>query len=715
MVTINGNSNNNNLFGTQENDVINAGAGNDTVSGLGGSDTINGGEGDDTLYGGVQPGFSASPRTTKIATSDFTPAAQWGNFNDYPRQVADVNGDGRADIIGFADDVVRVALAKADGTFEVFKNALAGFTPQAGGWNSFNQYPRQVADVNGDGRADVVGFGEKNVTVALGKADGTFEAAKDVLADFTPASNGWSSFDEYPRQLADVNGDGRADIVGFGAADVRVALGKADGTFEPGKSTVIGFTPQTGGWNSFNQFPRQLADVNGDGRADIVGFGGKNVTVALGKTDGTFEAAKDVLADFTPSQSWDSFDKYPRQVADINGDGRADIVGFGDKDIAIAFGKADGTFAPTQVLNIDLPDVFTPQRGGWNSFNQFPRQLADVNGDGRADIIGFGAGNVLVSLAPLEVGIDGDDTLDGGAGADKMFGGIGNDTYIVDNSGDVVTELAGEGTDTVISSIDYVLGNNVENLTLSGTSVVGRGNSLNNVITGNASNNLLIGGDGDDQLFGLAGDDSLVGGAGSDRMVGGVGNDTYVYTAGDTIVEAANEGNDTVFSSTDYTLGANLENLTLTDTAVKGTGNELNNTITGNDAANILDGGAGLDTLIGGSGNDTYLVNDAADIVTEAFGGGSDTVITSTSYTLGANVENVILTGSSRVQAIGNDLNNVLTGNAGVNVINAGAGADTLIGGRGADTMKGGKGADRFVFTGMADKGDRVLDFSKQE
>jgi Ca2+-binding RTX toxin-like protein len=180
-------------------------------------------------------------------------------------------------------------------------------------------------------------------------------------------------------------------------------------------------------------------------------------------------------------------------------------------------------------------------------------------------------------------------------------------------------------------------------------------------------------------------------------------------------VEAANEGTDTVFSSTDYTLAANLENLTLTGTAIKGTGNELNNIITGNDAANILDGGAGVDTLIGGLGNDTYLINDAADMVTEAANGGIDTVITSTSYTLGANVENLVFTGSSKVKAIGNEHNNVLTGNAGVNVFSAGAGKDTLIGGRGADTMKGGKGADRFVFTSVADKSDRIQDFSRKE
>ncbi|HEX8574354.1 MAG TPA: M10 family metallopeptidase C-terminal domain-containing protein [Allosphingosinicella sp.] len=206
------------------------------------------------------------------------------------------------------------------------------------------------------------------------------------------------------------------------------------------------------------------------------------------------------------------------------------------------------------------------------------------------------------------VGGAGDDMLDGGAGADGLTGGLGNDRYIVDDSGDIVTELADEGTDAVESSISYTLGANVENLTLTGTAANGTGNGLANAITGNAIGNTLLGGLGNDVLTGLGGDDSLDGGTGADSMIGGVGNDFYVIDeAGDLVTELAGEGTDTVSSSISYTLGDNVENLILTGSATDGTGNGLDNVITGNALANTLSGGAGNDRLVGGNGVDSLV------------------------------------------------------------------------------------------------------------
>ncbi|MBI1208911.1 MAG: hypothetical protein GC191_16695 [Azospirillum sp.] len=205
----------------------------------------------------------------------------------------------------------------------------------------------------------------------------------------------------------------------------------------------------------------------------------------------------------------------------------------------------------------------------------------------------------------------GDDTLDGGSGADTMRGGTGDDTYVVDNAGDVVTELAGEGNDTVQSKIAFTLGDNVENLTLTGVSSInGTGNELDNLITGNVVNNTLSGG---------AGNDTLNGGGGTDTLIGGSGDDLYVVdSSGDVVTEQADEGTDTVRSTITYTLGGNVENLALTGSStINGTGNELDNIITGNAANNTLtgnagndtlDGGAGTDILTGGSGDDTYVL-----------------------------------------------------------------------------------------------------------
>ena len=260
--------------------------------------------------------------------------------------------------------------------------------------------------------------------------------------------------------------------------------------------------------------------------------------------------------------------------------------------------------------------------------------------------------------------------LDGGAGADTLLGGAGNDTYVVDSTGDIVTEGASAGTDTVESTTTYTLGANVENLILTGTAAINAtGNTLVNALTGNSGAN------------------QLNGGAGADTMAGGAGNDIYVVdNVADVVTEAASAGTDRIDSSVTFTLGTNVENLTLTGTAaINGTGNTLNNALTGNTGANRLDGGAGNDTMAGGTGDDIYVVDNATDVVTEGASAGTDRVESSVTYTLAANVENLVLTGTTAINGTGNTLANALTGNAAANVLNGGAGADTMSGGLGDD------------------------------
>jgi trimeric autotransporter adhesin len=322
-------------------------------------------------------------------------------------------------------------------------------------------------------------------------------------------------------------------------------------------------------------------------------------------------------------------------------------------------------------------------------------------------------------------GDDNANVLDGGLGADILTGGKGNDIYVVENRSDQTIELAAEGTDTVIASISWTLGNHLENLTLAEAGDIhATGNALDNVLIGNSGRNTLTGGAGNDMLYG---------GLGADTLIGGTGNDIYfVDNLGDRISESANAGTDLVNSSVTHTLGVNVENLTLTGTDnINGTGNTLHNVLTGNAGNNILLGGAGNDTLngaagndtlnggdgndtlIGGTGNDTliggtgddiYEVDHAADIVTEALRSGTDTVRSASSqYTLGANLENLTLIGTNAINGTGNELANNLTGNSAANTLNGMAGDDflhgeggndTLIGGDGNDTLRGGEGAD---------------------
>jgi len=276
---------------------------------------------------------------------------------------------------------------------------------------------------------------------------------------------------------------------------------------------------------------------------------------------------------------------------------------------------------------------------------------------------------------------------------DSMSGGAGDDIYVVADTGDKITELFAAGTDTVLSSADYALAANIENLTLTSASHIGTGNTLNNTLTGSV---------------------------GLDTLVGGAGNDTYVVQdTGDTVTELSNAGTDTVQSSVNYTLSVNVEHLTLTGSdAINGTGNVLGNVLTGNTAVNTLsgdfgndtlDGGTGADTLAGGVGNDTYVVDDTGDLTNESNSEGTDTVRSSVNYTLADHVENLVLTGTAALTGTGNELANVITGNDGSNA---------LTGGLGVDTLSGGAGADIFIFTAADQTGigtgnrDVITDFS---
>ena len=240
-----------------------------------------------------------------------------------------------------------------------------------------------------------------------------------------------------------------------------------------------------------------------------------------------------------------------------------------------------------------------------------------------------------------------------------------------------------------------------------------------------AGNDTINGSSFNDMLWGYAGDDTIDGGAGADTLVGGGGNDTYgVDNASDVVTENLNEGIDTVQSIVSYTLGANIENLTLTWTTtgwVDGTGNDLDNILIGNEFSNILSGGAGADTLDGGSGHDTldgglgadvmtggggsdtYVVDNIGDVISPEFlYGGGDTVRSSIDYTIVDYFENLVLTGAAEISGTGNVLDNALTGNDAANMLDGGGGNDILHGGAGNDTLIGGQGVDSF-FGGAGD------------
>ena len=305
------------------------------------------------------------------------------------------------------------------------------------------------------------------------------------------------------------------------------------------------------------------------------------------------------------------------------------------------------------------------------------------------------------------LGNGGDNILDGGLGNDTLTGGAGNDTYVLNAAGDVVVELGPDTGDTVKSSAASLTAfAGIENYFFTGTkaftftgdgvdNVVSGGNG-NDTLDGAGGNDTLSGNGGNDSLIGGTGDDSLDGGAGNDKMSGGSGNDSYVINAaGDTIIEEGGDIEDQVKSSVTVNLAilasGLIEHTILTGaTAINATGNDENNELTGNSAANKLNGGAGADTLTGGNGADIYTVDNAGDKVVEtnaAASGGVDIVNSAIDFTLGANVEKLmLLAGFGDIDGTGNTLNNTITGNEGANRLDGGVGNDTMTGGAGSDT-----------------------------
>jgi VCBS repeat-containing protein len=602
---LNGDAGDDQLFGDAGNDVLNGGLGADNLQGGAGDDTLNGGIGADNLQGGAgDDTFVVDNAADAVLEND-------GEGSDTVQSSVSYT------LTDHVENLTLTGSAAINGSGNVLDNLITG----NGGNNLLK---------GEDGSDTLVG-----------------NAGNDILDGGAGADKlqGGTGDDTY---VVDDAGDLVSESAGAGIDTVQTDLS------------------YTLGANVENLSLAGAADLSGTGNTlnnAIVGNAGANLLDGAAGTDTMTGGAGN--------------DTY---IVDTTGDVIVEAAGGGNDT---AYSSANYTLS----ANVETL-VLTGS--------------AAINGSGNAQantIIGNAGNNTLSGMAgnDLLVGGAGNDILDGGLDADTLEGGAGNDTYVVDNAGDVVVENAGEGVDTVQSSIAYTLGATVENLALTGGAHInGAGNALDNVITGNSGNNVLNGLDGNDTLVGGLGNDTLDGGAGADSLQGGAGDDTYlVDDAGDVVVEGAGAGTDTVQSGLSHTLAANVENLVLTGTQdLDGSGNALNNAILGNAGANVLDGGAGADTLAGGAGDDSYIVDNAGDTIVETLDNGVDTVRASTNYVLAANIENLVLSGTGNITGVGNATANILTGNSGANTLDGGMGADILDGGAGNDTLIGGEGDD---------------------
>ncbi len=481
----------------------------------------------------------------------------------------------------------------------------------------------------------------------------------------------------------------------FGGADVDKLFG---GDGDDNLAGGAGDDLLTGGADS-DLF---VVDAGTDKVLDL-GLGGDNLYVAAGATANVTTAA-DFLAGFTSGN-----------------DGAANFVKNG---FNINLTKASGTHGFTISSKSDTGLTLTGSKN------------ADI-------IIGGDGADTLIGNAGIDTlnGGKGDDSLNGGLGDDTLIGGKGNDTFTVAAGTDSITDL-GDSDVLVISTIaNATVGkkwiataatNNTGTVNILASGLVdltlATGTHGFTVSSAAAKGITLIGSVLADTLTGsAAGKDILIGGVGADTMTGGAGDDTYyVDNAFDSVVEldVANEkAGDSVYSSINYELTANVENLILTGSALLGTGNARDNKITGNVLGdNVLDGGTGADTLTGGAGNDTFKVDNIGDVVIDKLGG-TDTVESSITYTLGKTIENLTLTGSftDAINGTGNKLDNILTGNLGDNTLNGGEGVDTIYGGEGLDKIIGGKGndiltgndgIDTFLYDTKAAGLDTITDFN---
>ncbi|WP_295551257.1 calcium-binding protein [uncultured Pseudacidovorax sp.] len=639
---------------SDQNDVYLATPQSDAVLGLLGEDSIDGGAGDDTLDGGgdddILLGRDGNDLLLGGSQNDFL---RGGNGND-TLQGQDGNdtlyGGAGADLLlgGAGDD----ELSSNQEDYEVGStDTLEG---GLGNDRNFGSYGNDVYVFGrGDGQDTISGdYGLSDYDVLRFKAD---IAASDVVVRRT--------FDS---------------ALYWGASWLEITV---KGTND--RIRTINFFDAQGGQDQFQAFQEiQFADGT-VWDASTIAILATSDAVVLGT------ATADSLIGNSVSQSFLGFGG-DDVISGGGGDDRLD--GGAGADTLIG-GMGNDTYIVDSLGDVIYESLEEGLDTVVSSINWTLGENLEslrLSGASPIDGTGNGSGNVIIGNSAAN-------RLDGLGGADTMQGGQGDDRYIVDNAGDVIVEGSAEGVDTVESSVAFSLGDNLENLTLTGFAAT--------TAAGNASNNQLIGNPGDNVLWGYSGNDSLDGGAGNDTLIGGVGDDTYVIDSNlDVVTENAGEGTDTVRSSITLSLASNVENLVLTgNLALDGTGNALNNIITGNSSDNTLSGGGGSDTLVGGAGNDTYLVDNAGDVIIEGANEGTDNVQSSVTYALSANVENLLLTGTATVSGIGNSLDNVLTGNSAGNTLTGAGGNDTLDGAAGSDTMAGGAGDDLYIVDNVSD------------
>jgi Ca2+-binding RTX toxin-like protein len=672
--TVVGSSGNDRLYGGEGNDSLVGSNGNDTFEGGIGNDTLIGGDGDDSFVdpsgndavdGGA--GYDRYELQLGSATTDIFlsfPAGRLQNIEVV--QIATGSGNDAVDISSITSSNVSsyTFIATGVGNDTVIGGSLIDGLFGGEGNDSLtggagNDYLEGELGndmlIGGEGN-DLIYGREGNDTVVGGNGDDMLygDAGNDSLIGGT----GNDSFADY---------DGN-DTVDGGADDdqYRLYLNSATTNVVLTADRLRNIEVA----QIYTGFGDDLIDISSFTSSDI--WGGSEVSTGAGDDIVVGSSGNDSLAGGDGNDSLAGGAGIDTLVGGAGNDIFADedgndVVDGGAGDdlyqFLLAFATTDivFTFPPDRLQNIETVWITT---GSGND-------LIDIRSVTGSNVWGFneistGAGNDTV------VGSSGNDFLDGGEGSDILIGSNGDLDTLVGGTGDdvyevytnnTITENAGEGIDWVYADSDSTLSVNLEKLVLWGTgNINGIGNNEDNTLYGNVGNNQLNGGVGVDYLLGGDGTDTLSGDAGNDYLIGGTGNDSL----------DGGEGSDT-----------------------------------------LIGGNGDLDTLIGGAGDDVYEVY-TNNTITENAGEGIDWVYAVVDYTLGVNLENLVLWETANINGTGNNEDNYLYGNVGNNQLAGGTGNDSLFGGAGEDSLTGGLGNDEFIFRGVFGSlgVDTIIDFT---
>jgi Ca2+-binding RTX toxin-like protein len=663
------------LTGTAGNDLIRGLNGNDSLTGADGNDTLDGGIGDDTLKGGngddtyiVDDSGDVVTETSGIDTVEACITYTLGSYQENLMLTGSAMNDGAGNELA--------NVINGNGAANVLKGGEGNDTLIGGDGNDLLDTSSSIYGndslVGGAGNDTL--FAYQNDTLDGGAGDDLLQVYSDQVYSLQGgsgtdtlaiASSYWYSgaFSLAANGIEVINGNDRG-IYGTGVGEVMNFAGIT--------LNQVAFIDGRGGNDTISGFTAAVF-VQGDvGDDSITGSVGSDTLEGSDGNDTLIGGAgNDLLNNASSGSGDDSLDGGTGNDTLKGGEGNDTLIGGDGNDLldtsssiygndSLVGGAGNDTLfayqndtldggAGDDLLQVYSDQVYSLQGGSgtdtlaiassyWYSgaFSLAANGIEVINGNDRG-IYGTGVGEVMnfagITLNQVAFidgrggndtltgsvgndtikGGDGNDALNGSTGADSLIGGLGDDIYVVDNAGDVVAELASQGTDTIQTNRAYTLGSNIDKLLLTGTgNVTGIGNELANTLTGNGANN------------------TLNGGTGADTMIGRAGDDTYVVdNAGDRVTEGLGQGTDTAKSSVSLALAVNVEKLILTGAvAVNGTGNALANTLTGNGANNTLSGGAGNDTLTGGTGADAFkfaTTAEGVDSLTD-FTSGSDRI-----------------------------------------------------------------------------------------